>query len=99
MHDHTDHQAHFTEDGLIRKLRDLPIGGEIARRALRLLELFRDDRTPAWLKALIAGALGYLILPWDASPDPLPWVGYLDDAAVLAAALSTAEDDGYGRDG
>ncbi len=99
MHDYTTHQAHFTEDGLIRKLRDLPIGGEVAARALRLFKLLQDDRTPAWLKAVIAGALGYLIFPWDASPDPLPWVGYLDDAAVLAAALSTADDDDHDLDG
>ena len=82
MHDYTTHQAHFTEDGLIRKLRDLPLGGEVAKRALRLLELFRDERVPAWAKAVIAGA-----------------IGYLDDAAVLAAALSTADDDGHGLDG
>jgi uncharacterized membrane protein YkvA (DUF1232 family) len=93
MHDYTTHQAHFTEDGLIRKLRDLPLGGEVAARALRLLELFSDERVPAWAKAVIAGALGYLLFPWDASPDPLPLIGYLDDAAVLAAALSTADGE------
>ncbi|WP_217807327.1 YkvA family protein [Methylomagnum ishizawai] len=74
------------------KLRDLPVGGEIAARALRLLKLLRDDRVPVWVKAIVTGALGYLILPWDVSPDFLPWIGYLDDAAALAAALALAEE-------
>lgn len=92
MQDYQAFRAHFSEDGLMRKLRDLPVGGEITARALRLLKLLRDDRVPVWVKAVIAGALGYMIFPLDASPDFLPWIGYLDDAAALAAALSLAEE-------
>ncbi|SMF97220.1 Protein of unknown function [Methylomagnum ishizawai] len=92
MQDYQSFRVHFSEQGLKDKLRDLPIGGELAARARRLLKLLRDPRVPVWAKALITGALGYLIFPWDASPDFLPWIGYLDDAAALAAALSAAEE-------
>jgi len=93
MIDYQSYRSHFSEDALKRKLRDLPGGGTLISRALLLLRLLRDDRVPAWAKAAIAGALGYLIFPWDASPDPLPWIGYLDDAAALAATLAMVGSD------
>ncbi len=38
--------------------------------------------------ALIAGALAYVIMPIDIIPDFIPVVGWLDDAAVLAATIA-----------
>ena len=35
----------------------------------------------------IAGTLAYVLLPIDAIPDVIPFIGYLDDAAVVGAAL------------
>ena len=38
-------------------------------------------------KALIVGALGYMISPFDAVPDAIPIVGLTDDLAVLVYVL------------
>ena len=55
--------------------------------ALVLYYALKDDSVPFAHKALIMGALGYLILPLDAIPDALLGVGFTDDAGVMLAAL------------
>lgn len=46
-----------------------------------------DRRTPMHVRATLAGALAYFVLPFDVVPDIVAGVGYTDDAAVLIAAL------------
>jgi uncharacterized membrane protein YkvA (DUF1232 family) len=46
-----------------------------------------DRATPIQVKAALLGALAYFVLPIDFVPDILPFLGYADDAAVLATAL------------
>ena len=46
-----------------------------------------DRDTPLQVKAALLGALAYFVLPVDAIPDVLPFLGFADDAAVLATAL------------
>jgi uncharacterized membrane protein YkvA (DUF1232 family) len=46
-----------------------------------------DRSTPIQVKAALLGALAYFVLPIDFVPDILPFLGYADDAAVLATAL------------
>jgi uncharacterized membrane protein YkvA (DUF1232 family) len=46
-----------------------------------------DHATPLPVKAALIGALAYFVLPFDAVPDMLPFLGYGDDAAVLVTAL------------
>ena len=46
-----------------------------------------DHATPLQVKAALIGALAYFVLPFDAVPDMLPFLGYSDDAAVLVTAL------------
>jgi uncharacterized membrane protein YkvA (DUF1232 family) len=46
-----------------------------------------DRSTPLAVKASLAGALAYFVLPVDAVPDMLPVLGFTDDAAVLAATI------------
>jgi len=48
--------------------------------------LFRDRRVPIWPKALLVGALAYVILPFDLIPDVLPLVGEVDDLVIVLAA-------------
>ena len=55
--------------------------------ALVLYETLMDDATPKKYRTVIAGALGYLILPLDLIPDYLPVVGYTDDLAALMAVV------------
>ena len=49
---------------------------------------YRDPRTPARVKGVLAGALAYFVMPADAIPDVLAVVGFTDDAAVFAALLA-----------
>jgi uncharacterized membrane protein YkvA (DUF1232 family) len=46
-----------------------------------------DRDTPLQVKAALLGALAYFVLPFDAIPDVLPVIGFIDDGAVLATAI------------
>ncbi len=47
-----------------------------------------DSRTPSRVKLILIGAIAYFIFPTDAVADLLPIIGFADDAAVLAAAIT-----------
>ena len=47
-----------------------------------------DPATPRNVKAVLLAALAYFVLPFDAIPDFIAGLGFTDDAAVLAMALS-----------
>jgi uncharacterized membrane protein YkvA (DUF1232 family) len=49
--------------------------------------LLADPRVPPGRKAVLAAAVGYLVLPFDLVPDFIPVAGQLDDAIVVALAL------------
>ena len=49
--------------------------------------LIRDDRTPIGRKALLAAAIGYVVIGRDLVPDDLPLVGGLDDLVVVVLAV------------
>src|SRR5436190_20342213 len=57
----------------------LPIASRAPLYTRLMWELVRDERTPASRKALLAGALGYLVLGRDVIPDDIPVLGGLDD--------------------
>jgi len=48
--------------------------------------LLRDPRVSIWPKALLVGALAYVVLPFDLVPDALPLLGEVDDVVILVAA-------------
>nr|WP_244548503.1 YkvA family protein [Bosea vaviloviae] len=48
----------------------------------------RDPATPRRVRLTLLAALGYFVLPLDAIPDILPFIGFTDDAAVIAAAIA-----------
>lgn len=64
------------------------IGREGLRSALILYYTLQRKDLPVRTKAIILGALGYLILPADVVPDIIPVLGFTDDIGVLAAALA-----------
>lgn len=64
-------------------------GKEVIDKALQLYYAMQASTTPAWAKGVIIGSLGYFISPVDAIPDIIPGIGYVDDLAVLTAAVAT----------
>jgi uncharacterized membrane protein YkvA (DUF1232 family) len=74
--------------GFWPKLRRLAPHIPFAREAAALYYCATDPATPATAKALMMAALAYFVLPNDVIPDFIPGLGYTDDAAVIAAALS-----------
>lgn len=64
-------------------------GREVIEKALWLYYAAQQPDTPVWAKTAVYGALGYFISPIDAIPDITPVIGYVDDLAVLAAAVAT----------
>nr|WP_277346448.1 YkvA family protein [Sneathiella chungangensis] len=50
-----------------------------------------DSKSPAFVKAVLFGALAYFIMPADVIPDFLAGVGFTDDASVLMAAMATVK--------
>jgi uncharacterized membrane protein YkvA (DUF1232 family) len=65
----------------------LPLASRAPIYARLFLELIRDERTPWGRKALLAGALGYLVLGRDLVPDDVPLIGGLDDLVVVVLAV------------
>ena len=47
-----------------------------------------DRSTPAYVRAVLFGALAYFVVPVDIIPDFIAGLGFTDDATVLMAAFS-----------
>jgi uncharacterized membrane protein YkvA (DUF1232 family) len=55
---------------------------------LRLLVGLLTDRRVATIdKALVAGAIAYIVMPFDLVPDFIPFLGEVDDLFLLTTAL------------
>lgn len=52
-----------------------------------IVRLARDPRVSAADKAIVVGAVAYVLVPSDAIPEWVPFAGEIDDAFVLAVAL------------
>ena len=83
-------RENFSENAFWRKLKQMgrKAGTKVIYYALVLFYTLKDPATPTRYKAVIAGALGYFILPMDMLPDFLPFAGLADDWAALIAAVS-----------
>jgi len=64
-----------------------PLASRAPQYSRLVWSLVVDDRTPASRKALLAGALGYLVLGRDLVPDDVPILGGLDDLVVVVLAV------------
>src|SRR5919112_3921233 len=69
---------------LKRVARQIPFSEDIAAAYFCTL----DPATPSRVKLVLMGAIAYFVLPLDAVADFLPVLGFADDAALLAAAIS-----------
>ena len=62
-------------------------GAKLVYAALILYYTLQSDKVSKSDKAIIIGALGYMISPLDVIPDAIPIAGLTDDCAVLLFVL------------
>ena len=62
-------------------------GSKLVYAALILYYTLQSDKISKTNKAMIIGALGYMISPLDVVPDAIPIAGLTDDLAVLLFVL------------
>lgn len=79
----------FSNNGFIDKISRVAkrAGAKLVYVALILYYTLQSDKVSVKDKAVIIGALGYLISPLDVLPDAFPIVGLTDDLTVLMYVL------------
>jgi uncharacterized membrane protein YkvA (DUF1232 family) len=84
------YEGNYSEAAFWEKVKKIAskAGVKTIYYALVLYYTLTDPSTPAKYKAVIMGALGYFILPFDLLPDLLPFAGLADDWAALVAAVA-----------
>lgn len=87
------YKGEYSDSKLMTKLKRFAkaAGLKVVYMALVGKELMSSSEVPLQTKVIIAGAMGYFIMPIDLIPDLLIGVGYTDDAAALLAAIVTAK--------
>jgi uncharacterized membrane protein YkvA (DUF1232 family) len=65
----------------------LPLAGRAPMYARLLWALATDSRVPAARKALLGLAGAYIVSPIDIVPERIPFVGAIDDVAVMVLAI------------
>ena len=75
----------YTSEGFIEKISRVAkrAGAKLVYVALILYYTLQSNDVSVKDKAIIIGALGYLISPLDIIPDAIPIAGLSDDLAVL----------------
>ena len=71
-----------------KKLRGLAGKVPFAEDAAAAYFCATDPATPSKVKATLFAALAYFVMPFDLIPDFIAVIGFTDDAAVIALALS-----------
>lgn len=79
----------FTRKSFTEKISRIAkrAGAKLVYAALILYYTLESDKVSIKDKAVILGALGYLISPLDVMPDAIPIAGLADDLAVLIYVL------------
>ena len=79
----------FTQSAFFEKISSIAkrAGAKLVYAALILYYTLQSDKVSLKDKAIILGALGYLISPLDVVPDAIPIAGLGDDLAVLIYVL------------
>jgi len=85
----------FSQSSFVEKISRIAkrAGSKLVYAALLLYYTLMDPNVPVKDKALILGALGYLVSPLDVIADAIPIAGLSDDLAVLIYVLHKVWDD------
>ena len=85
----------FSPKGFVEKISRVAkrAGAKLVYSALVLYYMLQSKSVSVKEKAIIIGALGYLISPLDVLPDALPIVGLSDDLTVLVYVISKVWGD------
>ena len=85
----------FTQSDFVEKVASIAkrAGAKLVYAALILYYTLQSDKVSTANKALILGALGYMISPLDVVPDAIPIAGLSDDLAVLLFVLKKVWTD------
>ena len=83
--DFLSYKDKFYTSGFVEKISRIAkrAGVKLVYSALILYYTLESDKVSTKEKAIILGALGYLISPLDLVPDAIPIAGLSDDLAVL----------------
>ena len=83
------YEQHYNESSFLDKVTKYGklIGINALYMAVQLWFVMQKPDVPATTKAVIMGALGYLIAPLDFLPDLMPVLGYTDDFVAITFAL------------
>jgi uncharacterized membrane protein YkvA (DUF1232 family) len=79
----------FSQSDFVEKISRIArrAGSKLVYAALILYYTLQSDKISKADKAMLIGALGYMISPLDVLPDAIPIVGLTDDLAVLVYVL------------
>lgn len=85
----------FSQSDFVEKISRVAkrAGSKLVYAALILFYTLQSDKISVKDKAIIIGALGYLISPLDVVPDAIPIAGLTDDLAVLLYVLKKVWTD------
>lgn len=85
----------FSQTDFVEKVSRIAkrAGAKLVYAALILYYTLQSEKISATNKAMIIGALGYLISPLDVVPDAIPIAGLTDDLAVLIFVLKKVWTD------
>jgi len=85
----------FSKKDFVEKIARIAkgAGAKLVYAALILYYTLQSEKVSATNKAMIIGALGYLISPLDVVPDAIPIAGLADDLGVLVFVLKKVWTD------
>ena len=88
--DFMQYSGKFTNSDFVEKISKIAkrAGSKLVYAALILYYTLQSDKISVKDKAIIIGALGYLVSPLDVIPDAIPIAGLGDDLAVLIYVLN-----------
>lgn len=92
---YNSYSKHYSESGFWNKIKKIAAkaGAKVLYCALLLFYTMTDRNVPFEKKAMIMGALGYLIFPFDVVPDFIPIAGLSDDLAAMIVVINLVKSN------